>query len=188
MVDAVVVGNHDHAALGLTDISYFNEIAKAAITWTREELKEENSTWLSSLPFTVEYNGLYFVHESPESPRDWKYVLTMGEARLNFRHFDSLACFIGHSHQPFIIESHNENLFCSTKPEIDLKDERRYLINVGSVGQPRDRNFRACYTICDLERDQISIHRVEYDLERAQKAILDEGLPTQLAERLAGGW
>lgn len=183
-----IVGNHDHAALGQTDISYFNEIAKAAIKWTRDTLTPENATWLESLPFTYEYNGLYFAHSSPESPKEWKYVLTMGEARVNFRHFDQRACFIGHSHQPFIIEANDDNLFCSIRPEIDMKPQRRYLINVGSVGQPRDRNYRACYAICDLERERIEIKRVDYDLARAQRAILGEGLPNQLAERLANGW
>jgi len=183
-----IVGNHDHAALGLTDISYFNEIAKAAILWTRREMKPLNLQWLRDLPFTLRYNNLYFVHSSPEAPEDWKYVLTMGEARLNFRHFVERVCFIGHSHQPFIIESFNDNLFCSTKPEIEMKNARRYLINVGSVGQPRDRNYRACYAICDLERESIEIKRVDYDLARAQQAIRDYGLPTQLAERLAKGW
>jgi len=183
-----IVGNHDHAALGLTDISYFNEIAKAAIKWTRNELKPDNAAWLRDLGFTTDYGDLFFVHSSPEAPRDWKYVLTMGEARLNFRHFEQRACFIGHSHQPFIIEFHEDNLFCSVRPEIDMKRDRRYLINVGSVGQPRDRNYRACYAICDIERERIEIKRVDYDLERAQKAIIDQGLPSQLAERLANGW
>jgi predicted phosphodiesterase len=183
-----IVGNHDHAALGKTDISYFNEIAKHAIKWTRKELSEDNTQWLDELEYTLDYNNLYFVHASPESPHEWKYVLTMGEARLNFRHFEEKACFIGHSHQPFIIESHHNNLFCSTRPEIDIKEERRYLINVGSVGQPRDRNYRACYTICDLEREKIEIKRVDYDLQRARDAIKSQNLPHQLAERLAAGW
>lgn len=183
-----IVGNHDHAALGLTDISYFNEIAKSAILWTRRTMSERNLEWLRSLGFQLSYNDLLFVHASPESPEDWKYVLTMGEARLNFRHFEERACFIGHSHQPFIIECFQDNLFCSTKPQIDMKSQRRYLINVGSVGQPRDRNYRACYAICDLERENIEIKRVDYDLSRAQEAIRGHGLPGQLADRLANGW
>lgn len=184
-----IAGNHDHAALLLTDITNFNEIAKTAVLWTKNVLTEENSEWLRQLPLTLRHreNNAFYVHASPKEPGEWNYILTMGEARTNFNYFSEQICFIGHSHQPFIIENDEGNLACPTKPEIEIRDGRRYLINVGSVGQPRDRNWRSCYVIVDFEKKKLEIKRCDYDLEASQKAILDAGLPGELAERLAHG-
>lgn len=184
-----IAGNHDHASLLLTDISNFNEIAKAAVLWTRDVLDEDNAAWLRQLPLTLtdKANNVYFVHASPKDPGEWNYILTMGEARTNFNYFTESICFIGHSHQPFIIENDNGNLACPSKPEIELREGRRYLVNVGSVGQPRDHNPDPCFVICDLENRRMRIRRTKYDLAGAQQAIRDAGLPRELAERLAHG-
>ncbi len=184
-----IAGNHDHAALLLTDITNFNEIAKAAVLWTKKVLTEENMDWLRERALTLRdtANNAYYVHASPKEPGEWHYILTMGEARTNFNYFTEQICFIGHSHQPFIIENDEGNLACPTRPEIEMKDGCRYLINVGSVGQPRDRNPRACYVIIDYEKKKLEIKRCDYNLEEAQKAINDAGLPRELAERLALG-
>lgn len=184
----VVVGNHDYAALELTSIDYFNDVARAAIMWTAKVLTEENAQFLKSLPFTFTDNDCYFVHASPRMPEDWNYIITMGEAELNFHYFDQKFCFIGHSHQPFIVEQKGSQLNCPRSPVFKVNDNARYLINVGSVGQPRDRDPRACYTIFDLEKNLIEIKRIEYDVAGAQRAILDNNLPRELAERLAYGW
>lgn len=184
-----IAGNHDHASLLLTDISNFNDIAKAAVIWTKEVLSEENSAFLRQLPLTIkdQANNIFFVHASPKDPGEWNYILTMGEARINFHYFTEQICFIGHSHQPFIIENDSSNLACPSKPEIELREGMRYLVNVGSVGQPRDHNPEPCYVICDLENRRLSIRRTKYDLEGAQKAIIEAGLPRELADRLAHG-
>ncbi|MDK2973001.1 MAG: hypothetical protein PWP23_2756 [Candidatus Sumerlaeota bacterium] len=185
----VIAGNHDHACLLLTDISNFNEIAKAAVIWTKDVLSEENVAFLRQMPLTIRdtANDVFFVHASPKDPGEWNYILTMGEARTNFNYFNERICFIGHSHQPFIIENENGNLMCPSRPEIDLKDNRRYLVNVGSVGQPRDHNPDACFVILDLEKQKLEIKRLKYNLAGAQQAIIDAGLPRELAERLAHG-
>lgn len=185
----VIAGNHDHACLMLTDISNFNDIAKAAVIWTKDVLTEENVAFLRQMPLTIKdpANDLYYVHASPKDPGEWNYVLTMGEARTNFNYFTERICFIGHSHQPFIIENDNGNLACPSKPEIELREGRRYLVNVGSVGQPRDHNPDPCFVICDLENRRMRIRRTKYDLAGAQQAIRDAGLPRELAERLAHG-
>lgn len=185
----VIAGNHDHAALLLTDISNFNDIAKAAVYWTREVLTEENVEFLRRMPLSIsdDMNNVFYVHASPREPGQWNYILTMGEARTNFNFFTQQICFIGHSHQPFIIENDDGSLMCPTKPEIDLRDGCRYLINVGSVGQPRDHNWRACYVIWDVEGKHLEIKRTEYDLSGAQQAIIQAGLPRELAERIAHG-
>ncbi len=184
----VIAGNHDHAVLGLTDISYFNDVAKNAVLWTRKVLKKENEEFLRALPLTHKLGDMFFVHASPEAPADWNYILTMGEARANFRFFSEKFCFIGHSHQPFIIENLNEELSCPSTPEIEIRDDCRYLINVGSVGQPRDRNPNACYVIVDFEAKCVEIKRIHYDIQAAQEAIMANGLSQELAERLAYGW
>lgn len=185
----VIAGNHDHACLLLTDISNFNDIAKAAVVWTKQVLTEDNVAFLRNMPLTIkdEANNVFFVHASPKDPGEWNYILTMGEARTNFNYYTEQICFIGHSHQPFIIENEAGNLACPSKPEIDLRPNRRYLVNVGSVGQPRDHNPDACYVICDLEAKKLEIKRLKYDIQGAQKAIIDAGLPRELAERLAHG-
>ncbi|MCX8037894.1 MAG: metallophosphatase family protein [Candidatus Sumerlaeia bacterium] len=184
----VVAGNHDHAALGLTDTSYFNEIAKTAINWTGSVLTPENVEFLRNLPMTIVQDEFVIVHASPKDPEAWNYILTLPDARVNFEHFDTQICFVGHSHQPFIIEYVAGKLSCLMQPRVTVVEDRRYLINVGSVGQPRDGNPEACYAIYDRAQKTIEIKRTPYDLPAAQEAIRSQKLPTQLAERLAHGW
>ncbi len=184
-----LAGNHDHAALLLTDISYFNEVAKAAVLWTKKVLTEENARFLRELPLKLvdEERGVCYVHASPKDPGEWNYIITMGDARENYRYFDQPVCFVGHSHQPFIIENDDGTLHCSPRPDIEMVEGRRYLVNVGSVGQPRDRKSKPCFAVLDLEARRIEIRRAVYDVSAAQRAILDAGLPRELAERLEHG-
>ncbi|MBM3335318.1 metallophosphoesterase family protein [Candidatus Sumerlaeota bacterium] len=184
----VVVGNHDHAALGLADVSYFNDVARTAIKWTGEVLTPENREFLRSLPMTITEDEILIVHSSPMDPEAWNYILTLGDARLNFEHFEHQICFVGHSHQPFIIEYCVGKLNCVVQSSVPVADECRYLINVGSVGQPRDGNPDACYAIYDRGQRLIEIKRTAYDLPAAQEAIRAQSLPAQLAERLHCGW
>jgi len=184
-----IAGNHDHAAVGMVDITFFNEIAKKAVHWTREVLTEENAAWLKERPYTHELAPDYFfVHASPVDPPAWSYVLTFGEARNCFDAFGNPFCFIGHSHQPAIVEKSGRDLSCPEGYSVAVKEKCRYLVNVGSVGQPRDRNPAACYVHADLETNQIHFVRVPYDIQSAQEAILTNKLPEELAERLGYGW
>jgi len=184
----VVAGNHDHAALGMTDTSYFNEIAKMAIQWTGEVLTPQNADFLRALPMEITEEEILIVHSSPRDPAAWNYILTLGDARINFEHFKEQICFVGHSHQPFIIEYAAGKLFCPSQPSIAVAMDHRYLINVGSVGQPRDGNPDAAYAIYDRSEQRIEIKRVTYDMAAAQEAIRLQGLPLQLADRLNHGW
>lgn len=184
-----LAGNHDHAAVDMTDITFFNAIAKQAVFWTRDNLTPENATWLRERPFTFELSDdLYFVHASPNEPEAWNYVLTYGQARTSFETFAHKFCFIGHSHQPAIVQKRGEDLFCPEGHEIPIDHESRYLINVGSVGQPRDRNPAACFVLLDLDANVIRFIRVEYEIAQAQGEIRKNGLPEELAERLSYGW
>ncbi|HOE94953.1 MAG TPA: metallophosphoesterase family protein [Candidatus Sumerlaeota bacterium] len=186
-----LAGNHDHAAIGMTDVSFFNEIARAAVQWTADELTDENRHWLRERPYTYCLDpDFFFVHASPLKPEQWGYVLTFGDARLGFNEFTQRCCFIGHSHQPAIVIQQGADLSCpdENQPVIRIRTGERYLINVGSVGQPRDHNPQACYVVADLDEGRISYHRVPYDIEAAQQAIVEGGLPQVLAERIAFGW
>lgn len=184
-----LAGNHDHAALEWTDIRFFNHIAREAVVWTREHLSEDNKAWLRQRPYTYDLGGLYYcVHSSPVRPRKWGYVLTFTDALRCFEQFDQRFCFIGHSHQPAAVVHQDGELTLPTTHQVPLAPNARYLINVGSVGQPRDRNPRACFVTVDLSAGQIEFQRVSYDIEGAQRAIQTMGLPIELAERLGYGF
>jgi diadenosine tetraphosphatase ApaH/serine/threonine PP2A family protein phosphatase len=184
-----LAGNHDHACIGQIDSQFFNEIAKAAVKWTIERLTLESKDWLKNLPYTGTLGNRHcFAHASPFEPEKWGYVLTFQDARTAFESFEQDFCFIGHSHQPAIVEKDGEELLCPEGFMIDIVDGRRYLINVGSVGQPRDRNPKPCFVVVDLDTKKIEFHRVEYDINSAQAAIRDADLPEELAERIGYGW
>jgi diadenosine tetraphosphatase ApaH/serine/threonine PP2A family protein phosphatase len=184
-----LAGNHDHAAVGIVDITFFNDIAKRAVYWTREVLTDEHVKWLKDLPYVSQYPPeFYFVHASPCDPPAWNYVLTFGEARGCFNAIDHRFCFIGHSHQPTVVEKSGQDLTCPEGYTVPIRNDCRYLINVGSVGQPRDRNPAACFVHLDMDEGLIHFVRTPYDIEGAQKAILEQKLPEELAERLAYGW
>lgn len=185
-----LAGNHDHAAIGLTDITYFNDIAKAALQWTREQLSPDNIAWLKRCPFTCEIDEFFFVHASPNDPSSWGYILTFGDARVAFTQFSQRFGFVGHSHQPSLVQLSGEELTCpdDLRDPIRIKMGPRYLINAGSVGQPRDRNPQACFVVVDLDTAMITFQRVDYDVEAAQNAIRLMGLPEELAVRLEYGW
>lgn len=184
-----IAGNHDHAAIGRTNIQFFNHIAKAAVHWTCERLSRENAQWLEERAYTLELGeNIFLVHASPRSPEQWGYVLTFGEARACFQVFHQRFCFIGHSHQPAIVEYDGDQIFSPTGVEIPVREECRYLVNVGSVGQPRDRNPLASFVTVNAERSKITFHRTPYDIEAAQSEISKSGLPLELAHRLSLGW
>ena len=182
-----IAGNHDFAAVERVDITYFNDIAKRSILWTRGVLTAENREFLNGLPLTLETDDALFVHASPRNPEYWSYIITIGDARQSFRHFDQGICFIGHSHTPFVVENREGELASHTTPLVELNEGSQYVVNVGSVGQPRDRNPDACFAVLDLTENHVQICRTEYDLATAQDAIRNNGLPLELAERLAYG-
>lgn len=184
-----LAGNHDHAALELTDVQFFNEIAREAVHWTRQRLSRDNTAWLRQRPYTLAMGeNFYFAHASPHQPEAWGYVLTFGDARQAFAAYTERICCIGHSHQPALVQQCGEELACPEGQITALQPGCRYLVNVGSVGQPRDRNPLASFVTIDLEDQRIEFHRVEYDVGAAQAAIRGMGLPEELAERIAFGW
>ncbi len=183
----VIAGNHDFAATGKTDISFFNPYAKQAVLWTKNVLTAASFEYISNLPFHEYVNERIYVHATPLRPENWGYIMSNFEALKEFGYFSQKVCFVGHSHFPIIIEFQDGKCQFVRNSEITLQDEKRYIINVGSVGQPRDGNVRACYIIYNIEAKHIQYHRVEYDIATTQKKIRDAGLPEILAERLAQG-
>lgn len=184
-----LAGNHDHAALGLTSVQFFNDIAKAAVFWTQERLTPESQQWLAQRNFTHQIGDkFFFVHASPYQPEQWGYVLTFGDARLAFDQFRETFCFIGHSHQPALVIQRENELSCPEESIVAIEPGCRYLINVGSVGQPRDHNPEASFVTVDLDEKQIVFHRTEYAVREAQESIRTQGLPPELADRLSYGW
>lgn len=186
--DVKVIGNHDYAALGRLDISYFNPYAKKSVIWTGEKLTEENRTFLESLPLIVYRDDMIFVHATPYKPEDWNYIFTVYDARVNFNFFKEKVCFIGHSHQPvFILMSGRGEIFVHTSPKLDIEEGFRYIINVGSVGQPRDSNPESSFVIYDTDAQTIELLRQPYDIKSTQSKMSESQIHPFLIERLAYG-
>ena len=185
-----VRGNHDSAAIGLLDTDAFNDDARTAVEWTADRIAPRTRDWLSALPLRVEKDSFTLVHGSPRDPT-WEYVLNTLAARLNFTHFRTPYCFVGHSHIQSLFEfDEAEDRVISTPNRISepIALTRRAIANPGSVGQPRDRDPRAAYAIFDTGARTWESRRVDYDIAVVQKRIRDAGLPPRHALRLAEGW
>jgi diadenosine tetraphosphatase ApaH/serine/threonine PP2A family protein phosphatase len=205
-----VAGNHDWAAIGKMDTSYFNPEAAEANFWTSQHLHLEDIHFLESLPLTLVKGDFTLVHGSPRDPI-WEYVLSVAEAEENLKHFQTRYCLIGHSHLPLLFEcgkyctlteltpppdsssragrkkvglSPDENQTFETRIQLG---EKRLIINPGGVGQPRDNDPRAGYAIYDNEAGVVIIRRVGYDISTTQQKMVEARLPEWLIQRLANG-
>jgi len=175
----ILKGNHDSGLVGDTPLTDFNHYGLSAIQWTRTAVTEENQEFLRGLPLMTELNGVTLAHSSPLNPDAWTYVLTMRAAQENFAAFTTRLCFIGHTHVPVIIgEDGSVNKYSTTL---------RHIINVGSVGQPRDGNSQAAFGMFNTETQEFQLVRVPYDIQKVARAIREVGLPEFLAQRLFQG-
>jgi diadenosine tetraphosphatase ApaH/serine/threonine PP2A family protein phosphatase len=185
---AIVGGNHEHAVAGRLGLDWFNRYARAAAEWTRERLDNDHRAYLGALPLVTEVADATLVHASPAQPEEWDYLVTGEDGFAAFPHFATRWCFVGHSHVPGVWSlgsSGPEHL-----PEavtVSTERGRRYIVNVGSVGQPRDHDPRAAYALWDTDRGRVDVRRVLYDVEAARRKITEAGLPRFLADRLAAG-
>lgn len=184
----IIAGNHDWGVLGLTETGAFNEYARIALAWTRGVLTAANSEILRTSPLKSEISGMdiTLVHATPCEPEKWHYLLTLSDAEISFKYMHTDICFIGHSHRPFIIKMLPSGELKSNKQEVLKQEGCRYIVNAGSVGQPRDGDPRACYAVVDEGR--IELARVAYDIQATQKKMSEAGLPHTLIERLSYGW
>ena len=187
MNPALVCGNHDWAAVGLTSVEYFNDYAKKAVSWTTSNLNKQEKEYLKSLKPTYINDDMTLVHGTLMNPALFEYVFDLDTAYRMMGMMTTKVAFIGHSHVPGIFSKENSKIDYTAGPEIEISPNKSYLVNVGSVGQPRDGDWRAAFCIWDKDANTISIKRIEYDLATAQKKILDAGLPKILAQRLGEG-
>ena len=175
----VLLGNHDLAAVDLSVAEEFNNHARVAAHWTSKKLSAENREYLKSLPYTATVREALLVHASPFEPEEWHYIISESDARRMFPHFKETICFVGHSHVP--------GVFAESAIEQDVRRGERFIVNVGSIGQPRDGDPDLSFGIFDSERWEYRNIRLVYDVERAARKIRDAGLPPVLADRLFRG-
>jgi predicted phosphodiesterase len=186
-IQAAVLGNHDQAAFDETWLDSFNPEAAAAARWTARALGREHLDYLRALPFSVAWRGARLVHGSPADPPAWNYVFTPGEAIGEMEACPEPVCFVGHSHVPGTFELDGRRARYTREAAIAGRRERRYLIVVPSVGQPRDGDPRAGYLVWDDEAWTFEHVRLDYDIAGAVRRIVDAGLPRALGERLRYG-
>jgi predicted phosphodiesterase len=182
----VVRGNHDEGAANESQLEDLNPLAQAALLWTRAQLTREQRQWLRDLKLVRQVRDFTIVHATLDSPGSWAYVTNRFDAMASFSYQFTQLCFYGHTHAPRIFEK-DDTVRGARGLEVQLTRGTKYFINVGSVGQPRDGDWRAAYAIYDVTNQYVQIRRLEYDIGTAQGKILDAGLPTLLADRLALG-
>ena len=185
----VLKGNHD-AAIERRD-SYFNESARAALEWARESLTMEHKRFLAALPLQVTRSPSHFVHASAVAPERWDYVDSSGAALSSARASGQIYTFCGHVHEQCLYFETVRGRMCEFRPvpgtPIPVRGPRRWLAVVGSVGQPRDGNPAAAYTLFDDVKREITFFRVAYDHHEAAEKIRRAGLPSGLAYRVEAG-
>lgn len=182
----VVKGNHDEEASMDTEIVGLNPLAQRALEWTREALSKEDKEWLQDLRFVRQVRDFTIVHATLDSPSGWNYVTNKFDAMASFTYQFTPVCFFGHTHTPrFYVKDSSVQM--DSGDLLQLEEGKKYFINVGSVGQPRDGNWRASYAVYDVDNQVVNLRRLEYDIERAQEKILKAGLPEMLANRLSLG-
>ena len=182
-----IAGNHDRGTTGQFAIGRFNEWARDAIRWTQKAVDEEALNYLRTFNMTEEASGATFVHGSLESPEDFNYIVNIEDAYRAINIAKTDIVFVGHSHCPeAYIFGDGLNRHIRDKV-IEIEEAKGYIINVGSVGQPRDRDNRASCAVYDTDRGLVEIKRISYNIESAAAKILEAGLPHFLAERLASG-
>ena len=186
-----ISGNHDAAILRRMELEAFNGDARTSLNWTETVLTPDNLTFLRNLVPMLELNGsVTLAHGSPRDPT-WEYILNTLSARLNFSHFETPLCFVGHSHIQSLFELDEVRDVVSAEPNRigePIQLTRRGILNPGSVGQPRDRDPRSAYAIYDTQRNTWEARRKQYDIASVQQRIRSAGLPPRHALRLAEGW
>jgi len=184
--DICLMGNHEAAIIGTLDISYFTPYARDAALWTRDNISEETLKWIGTLPFAGRVDNFTIVHGSLYQPDMFNYVQTIADAEYNFSAMETNALFLGHSHQPLAFFN-TDPMTYTLGPEVELDHAEKTIINIGSVGQPRDENPNSAFATYDSDKNMVIIHRVPYNYELAAQKIIDAGLPEALAMRLPAG-
>ena len=181
-----IKGNHDEDAAGSHSLEAMNPVAAQALGWTREQLTAEQRQWLAKLRMVRQVADFTVVHSTLDQPAHWNYVTNRFDAMSNFAYQFTQVCFHGHTHVPRVYVKSDKVMEVPAESVV-IEPDIKYFINAGSVGQPRDGDWRACYVIYDLDQQLVVFRRVEYDMVTTQKKILDAGLPEVLAKRIQEG-
>jgi len=182
----VVKGNHDEYCSTEDNLEGFNPHAAEAVSWTRKQLGPDDRKWLREFKYIRLVASFTMVHATLDGPQRWGYVFDRLAAAASFTYQNTAVCFFGHTHVPlaFVRDSVVRG---GTYSKFRVEPGKKYFVNVGAVGQPRDGNPKAGYVVYDLDEQTIELRRLEYDIPKAQKKILEVGLPQRLADRLAVG-
>ena len=182
----VIMGNHDEQASLDESSRDFNALAEMAINWTRAQLTDADKAWLRELRLTQQVGDFTIVHATLDTPEEWGYVFNTLDAAASFAFQQTTVCFFGHTHVAgaFVRDDGVKRVKVD---ELMIDETKKYFINTGSVGQPRDGDWRAAYCIYHVDKNLVEQRRVKYDVATAQQKIIKAGLPALLAERLKLG-
>ncbi len=184
----VVMGNHDAACIDRLDMVYFNPYAREAALWTRNVLTQEDHQWLGALPLARHLEHCSVAHGTLFRPELFDYIQSPQDADPSLDVMPLQVCFVGHTHVPVTLmrlrDDPQQRTAYTTDTDIFVADASRALVNVGSVGQPRDEDPRTAYAVYDSDKGRVWIHRLDYDIEREAHRIRSAGLPPMLADRL----
>ena len=181
-----VKGNHDEYCSSEEHLEGFNPAAAEAVNWTRKQLTEDDRQWLRDLKYTRMVTNFTIVHATLDGPQRWGYVFDKLAAAASLTYQNTSVCFFGHTHVPVAFMK-DSVVRGGTYSKFKTEPGKKYFVNVGAVGQPRDNNPKSAYVVYDTDEGTIEIRRLDYDIATAQKKILAAGLPERLAERLAYG-
>lgn len=181
-----ILGNHDAAVAGRMDYSYYYDAARNALDYHASILSEENMAWLKSLPYEVRDGEINFCHGSPLNLEEFEYIFSTEQAARCLEIWDDLATvtFIGHSHLCKSFALTRDEVFEVVAPKFVIRPDHRYIVSVGSVGQPRDYDNRASYTIYDSDEKSFEFKRIAYDIDSAAQKIFDSDLERNFGNRL----
>lgn len=182
----VVKGNHDEYISVDDDPEGFNDAAAEAVTWTRAQLTPDDRKWLRELKYFRLVANFSIVHATLDAPQRWGYVFEKLEAAASFTYQNTQVCFFGHTHVP-VAFVRDTTVRGGTYSKFRVEPGKKYFVNVGSIGQPRDGNPKAAYVIYDMAQQTVELRRLDYDIPTAQRKIREAGLPERLAMRLALG-
>ncbi len=181
-----VKGNHDELCSNEGNLSGFNPHAAAAVEWTRKQLTDDDKKWLATLPYTRIVESFTVVHATLDTPSRWGYVFDRLAAATSMSYQTTSICFCGHTHVPLAFIRDNA-VRGGQYTKLRIEAGKKYFINVGSVGQPRDGNPKSAYVIYDMDENVVILKRLDYDIAAVQKKIMEAGLPQRLADRLSIG-
>lgn len=189
VADIVVIGNHDAAVVGRHDASHAHIAAQQGFAYSKKALKDNNIDWLQSLSYVHTDGDICFCHGSPIDAENFDYVFSLDKAASLNERFDTLSklTFVGHSHLTTSFLVTPRLALQVSSPRFQIREGSKYVFNVGSVGQPRDRDRRACCVVYDSDASSVTFLRVEYDIDSAAQKIVDAELPPSFAERLFHG-